>query len=144
MQNIVIADKTLAKGIALIERECFTHPWSECDICDSLDSDTVFLACLCDGTVAGYCGMQITADGGFITNVAVLKNYRKRGIGSALLTSLASFAKEKKISAISLEVRESNFTAQSLYLKHGYKNIGIRKNFYRDPKENAIIMTLDL
>lgn len=142
--EIINANATYAADIANIEKVCFSHPWNENDICDSLKNDTVFFIAFFDKSAAGYCGMQITADAGYITNVAVLPDFRKRGAARALLEKLREYAKMLNLREISLEVRRSNFAAISLYEKCGYVPLGERKNFYRDPRENAVIMTLYL
>ena len=76
-----------------------------------------------------------------ISNVAVLPEYRRKGIAKALLNALYERVKPNA-SFITLEVRESNLGAIALYSELGYKNVGMRKNFYSDPTENAILMTL--
>ena len=94
-----------------------------------------------NGSVLGYLGISVILDEGYITNIAVFPEFRKKGIASKLLEFLFDFAKQKELSFVSLEVRESNMPAISLYKKFGFENEGFRKNFYTNPKENAIIMT---
>ena len=84
--------------------------------------------------------MWIVFHEGDITNVAVHPDYRKQGVGNLLIDNLITLCKENNINSLTLEVRESNIPAQSLYKKHGFKEEGVRKNFYNNPKENAIIM----
>ena len=127
--------------IAELERVCFSEPWSAEGILDSFRSGTAFFVAVKDSTVLGYVGVKPVLDEGYITNVAVFPEYRNLGVAKALMVRLDRFAKEKELSFISLEVRESNVPAISLYDSFGYKNEGMRKNFYRNPLENAIIMT---
>lgn len=127
--------------IAKLEKICFSEPWSENAIIESFKSGTVFLVATDSKRVLGYLGIKPVLDEGYITNVAVFPEYRRIGVASALLTALDKLAEEKSLSFVSLEVRESNAPAISLYSSFGYKNEGVRKNFYRDPNENAIIMT---
>lgn len=99
-----------------------------------------YLVALDGNTVIGFVGMWIVFDEGDITNIAVHPAYRKQGIGNLLMNSLIALCKENNITSLTLEVRESNLPAQNLYKKHEFTEEGIRKNFYDNPKENAIIM----
>lgn len=124
-----------------IEQECFSMPWSELAFWESLkQSYSVFYVAECDGVIAGYVGVYHMADECDITNVAVSSLYRRRGIGRRLLETVEAYAARHEVRSVTLEVRESNTPAISLYEAMGYKNIGIRKNFYEKPTENAIIM----
>ena len=86
-------------------------------------------------------GINVILDEGYIANVAVDPKYRKAGVGTLLVRRIFSLAREKGLSFVTLEVRASNENAISLYEKCGFKTEGRRKNFYSDPKEDAIIMT---
>lgn len=130
-----------AEDIAEIERLTFSEPWSERGIIDSYKNGTVFMIAEQAGCFAGYCGINAVLDEGYITNIAVVKKYRRKGAATALLTAAEAFAKTEKLAFISLEVRKSNTAAVALYEKLGYTVCGERKDFYRDPKENALIMT---
>ncbi len=129
------------KSIAALEIECFSSPWSEAAILESLGNSTAFLVFEESGKVLGYAGLQIVLDEGYVTNIAVTKPARGRGIGKSLVQSLISLAHEKELAFISLEVRQSNTPAISLYKKCGFKDFGKRKNFYQNPTEDAVIMT---
>ena len=91
--------------------------------------------------VVGYIGMSIVIDEGYIFNVAVKENSRKKGVATALINELVTYGKKNNFSFITLEVRESNEPARSLYSKFGFIKVGERKDYYTDPKENAILMT---
>lgn len=127
--------------IALLEKLCFSEPWSAEAILDSYRTGTVFLVAESEKKVLGYVGIKPVIDEGYITNVAVFPEHRRKGVGKALMQSVDNLAKEKELSFVSLEVRASNFSAISLYSDFGYIKEGERKNFYRSPTENAIIMT---
>ena len=127
--------------VAEIEKICFSEPWSEETVLESFKAGTKFFVATLGNLVVGYVGISCIIDEGYITNIAVLPEYRNRGIATALLNRLFSLACDSELSFISLEVRESNITAISLYEKFGFKNEGMRKNFYSNPKENALIMT---
>lgn len=129
------------KEIAKLEKECFSTPWSEQTIEDAFKTGTRFFVAEKNNSVLGYVGISAILDEGYITNVAVFPEARQQGVASALLNSLFEFAKENSLSFISLEVRESNNAAISLYQKFGFKTEGKRKNFYSSPQEDALIMT---
>ena len=119
-------------GVEKIEKACFSHPWSRDDLKKQLTLDTSHFIVALDGdTVAGYMGLQIFLREGYVTNIAVLPQYRRLGIARALLAR--SF--ENDMDFITLEVRQSNFAAIALYEKSGFENIGVRPHFYSDPDE---------
>jgi ribosomal-protein-alanine N-acetyltransferase len=131
------------KGIALLEEECFSSPWSETAITESRNNGTVFVVFEEKGKIIGYAGMGIVLDEGYITNIAVSKNHRNKGIGTALITELKRLAILKELRFITLEVRPSNIAALTLYKKMGFKQAGVRKNFYTSPTEDAILLTIE-
>lgn len=121
-----------------IEKICFVHPWSRVDLEQQLNLDTShFAVATVDGKVVGYMGLQIFCGEGYVTNVAVLPEYRRMGIAKKLI----EYQMQNDMSFISLEVRESNLPAIKLYEACGFENVGIRPKFYSNPTENAIIMT---
>ncbi len=133
------------KAIAEIEKLSFSVPWSEDGIRSELQNDTAhFLVSYSNGKVIGYIGVHEICGEAYITNVAVLPDYRHLGIGEALITAATNGAKERNCDFISLEVRISNIPAIELYKKEGYNIVGERKNFYSNPTENAYIMTKHL
>ena len=102
----------------------------------------IFLAALNDsGEAVGYVGLMYVLDEGYLSNVAVSPEGRRRGIGDMLIEELLRRALAKKLSFVTLEVRESNLTAQALYRKHGFTEVGRRKKYYDRPTEDAILMT---
>lgn len=121
-----------------IECACFAHPWSKKDLENQLSLDTShFLVALENEKAVGYMGLQIFSGEGYVTNVAVLPEYRRRGIAQKLI--FAEF--ENEMDFITLEVRKSNTPAIRLYEKAGFENVGIRPHFYTSPDEDAVIMT---
>ncbi len=140
--DIILADSkgSDAKEIAFIEKHCFSTPWSEEQI-KSSDDNTVFFLLKTEGKTVGYAGMYTVLDEGYVTNIGVLPEYRKMGFGKKLINKLIEFSLEKSLAFLSLEVRESNKVAIDLYSSFGFKEVGIRKNFYTNPNENAKIMT---
>lgn len=128
--------------IAQLEKNCFVHPWSRQSLESELaNENSLFLTAIDDNKVVGYIGMNVVVDEGYIFNVAVDENYRKRGIGSALIGELVTFCKKNNLCFLTLEVRESNENARSLYSKFGFIKVGERKNYYKEPVEDAVLMT---
>lgn len=129
------------KPITDLEQICFSEPWSEESILTAFKNGTKFFVAQKNGKVLGYVGISCIIDEGYITNVAVFPEYRKSGVASALMNRVFGLARDEGLSFVSLEVRESNFAAISLYEKFGFKTEGKRKAFYRNPQEDALIMT---
>lgn len=129
------------KYIAVLENECFSSPWSENAVLESYQNNTTFFVAEENSNIVGYAGLQLVLDEGYVTNIAVTKSARKKGIGNALVNELLNFAVQNKLAFVSLEVRESNLPAITLYKKCGFAYMGKRKNFYSSPTEDAIILT---
>lgn len=128
-----------------IEADSFSMPWSETSFKESLlREDTLFLVAKEGDEIFGYIGMYFSFDEGEITNVAVSKEWRKQGIGKKLLESIKEAGREQNLSKIFLEVRVSNEGARALYYGSGFKELGIRKNFYERPREDAILMACEI
>ena len=131
--------------VAALENISFSEPWSRDAFADTINNEEfLYLVALFEGKVVGYAGCVIALDEGNITNIAVDINYRRMGIADELMKQLRLLLAKKDVRCIFLEVRESNEAAKALYRGCGYEEIGIRKNFYRKPQENAIIMKLDI
>lgn len=128
-------------AIADIEKICFHSPWTEQGLREELDNPLAHFLVAAGDEVYGYIGVQEICGEAGITNVAVLPQYRGRGIGKALVAAAVQGAKERNCEFITLEVRESNTVAISLYASLGFENVGIRKGFYTNPREDAILMT---
>lgn len=128
--------------VYIIETECFSHPWSRQSLENELNNETsLFLVAKEENEVIGYIGMSIVIDEGYIFNVAVRESYRNKGVATALINELVTYGKKNNFCFITLEVRESNQPAISLYSKFGFIKAGERKDYYSNPKENAILMT---
>ena len=127
--------------IAELEKICFSDPWSERSIASELDNKLAFWLVATEGeTVAGYIGSQTVMDETDMMNVAVHPDFRRRGIAEALVNGLVEELKTKGSHCLTLEVRASNAPAISLYEKLGFSEIGRRKNYYRNPREDALIL----
>lgn len=129
-------------GVAEIEQICFSRPWSRDMLAEELYNDcSAFLVAVEDDKVIGYAGVQVILDEGYITNVAVLPDHRKQGVASKLLQVFLDFAQAHQLAFLTLEVRASNTEAIMLYGRKGFRSAGRRKNYYENPKEDALIMT---
>ena len=129
--------------ISEIERECFSHPWSEQSLRESFENpDVYFFTAREDGRIIGYISAEIILDEGYIMNIAVIPGFRGRGVGKALVRHLIRHF-ENDLKFITLEVRTSNVAAISLYEKLGFEYVGTRKSYYRNPTEDALLLTLN-
>lgn len=133
-----------AEQIEQLEQECFSRPWSLKSVQELiLNPDArVFVAMRRKKTV-GYAGMMAAGDEGYITNVAVTADLRKRGIGKLLVSALAAQAREERMRFITLEMRQSNLPAAALYTACGFEPRGLRRGYYDNPTEDAVILTRD-
>lgn len=132
------------RAVAEIERMTFAEAWSEKSLELLLTEAAMGAVCLSDGKAVAYGGMLWAPDEGQITNIAVMEGFRGKGFGNAILTFLIDAARARRCEMISLEVRESNAAAISLYEKHGFFIAGKRKRFYKAPVEDALVMILEL
>lgn len=124
-----------------IEEESFSVPWTETGFFTFLiRNDTLFLVAEEDGIIAGYAGIVMVPEDGDITNVAVRSSMRGKGIGRMIVQSMIEEAKKQGVTNIYLEVRKSNEPAIKLYESLGFVPISIRKDYYEEPKEDAVIM----
>lgn len=142
MTVVPMAERHLA-ALAEIEKACFHAPWSESMLCEELGKG-LFLVAERDGQAVGYVGCQTVLDEGYITNVAVSPDCRRQGIGRMLIAELVSRARAQDLAFVTLEARASNAPAIALYEGAGFGRVGVRKNFYTAPTEDAVLMTLFL
>ncbi|QAA31460.1 ribosomal protein S18-alanine N-acetyltransferase [Clostridium manihotivorum] len=119
----------------------FPIPWSRKSFEQELSNVFAnYFVAKSNDEVIGYGGMWIIIDEGHITNIAVHPKYRNQGVGDKILSKMIATCNEKKVIAMTLEVRSSNLAAQKLYSKYGFISEGIRKKYYEDNGEDAIIM----
>ena len=127
-----------------LERLCFSRPWSRKMLAEELENQCAAFLVAQDGDtgrVVGYAGLLVVADEGYITNVAVFPEYRRRGVAAQLLSVFENFARGSHLAFLTLEVRPSNTAAIALYESFGFRQVGRRKNYYDLPKEDALILT---
>ncbi|WP_406685898.1 ribosomal protein S18-alanine N-acetyltransferase [Rossellomorea vietnamensis] len=129
-----------------IENQSFSIPWSRDAFLNELEHNhlSTYLVAEDGENLAGYCGVWLVVDEAHITNVAVLPDYRGRGLGESLMRKIMDIAIEFGARVMTLEVRISNMPAQHLYRKLGFKDGGIRKRYYSDNQEDALVMWVNL
>ncbi len=145
MLSIVSMTEDMIPLVAELEKNTFSAPWSEHMLMEILSHPGAsFLCAYEDGVFAGYAGMLCILDEGQICNVAVSPSFRRRGIGMALMEAQLAAAKARGLSVMMLEVRAGNAAAQALYEKEGWKRVGVRKNYYANPREDGFLYNYDL
>lgn len=127
--------------IAALEKQCFSDPWSEKSVASELQNPlSLWLVAMEGEALAGYVGSQSVMGESDVMNVAVAPQFRRQGIGQALINTLVQELVQKGNYALSLEVRVSNEPARAFYAKLGFTQAGRRPNYYRNPKEDALIL----
>jgi ribosomal-protein-alanine N-acetyltransferase len=145
VSDVRILSVSDAPSLALLEKECFSCPWSEESFCECLSNDRFYFVGLFEnGELVGYGSLVTVLDEGDVANIAVRADKRGRGLGKTVLTALENEAKKRGVVYLHLEVRESNAPARHLYEGFGFLSDGIRKNYYQKPLENAVLMTKKL
>lgn len=144
MINIEITKMTVSDvpEIAELDKQCFAVSWSEKSFYDEMQNKlAIYYVAKNNGKCVGYIGFWNVSGEGDITNIAVLPQYRRKKIGTKLISAAIAKAKELSLELMTLEVRKSNLAAQNLYMKYGFETIGERKRYYSDNSEDALIMT---
>ena len=139
--TIVNMNESHVAQVAQLEAICFSDPWSERSVASELNNKlALWLVAEDDGRVAGYVGSQTVIDESDVMNVAVHPDFRRRGIAEKLMEQLVGSLKAMGSHCLTLEVRASNAPAIALYEKLGFQEVGRRKNYYRNPREDALIL----
>ena len=137
----ILMDSSHVPQIAELEKVCFSDPWSENSISSELDNKlSLWIVAVEDGVLAGYVGSQTVLDETDMMNIAVHPDYRRQGIAEALVQELVSYLRKRGSRCLTLEVRCGNEPAKALYEKMCFHHIGTRKNYYRNPREDALIL----
>lgn len=132
-------------AVAELEIRCFSDPWSENSIASEVENPlSYWLVAEVDGVVAGYVGSQTVLDASDMMNLAVSPEYRRRGIGQALVNALVEHLQQNKVIALLLEVRVSNAPAIALYESLGFEQVGRRPKYYHNPREDGLILRKEL
>ena len=130
-----------AAAIAALEAEIFSDPWSERDICDTICTEgAMCYSAIKDGVTVAYIIGRIIAPEAEIYRIATHPDYRGRGIAYRLLDYAVKTERGRGLERLFLEVRSKNLAALSLYRAYGFEKIGIRKNYYKNPDDDAIVM----
>lgn len=131
--------------VMAIEKKCFAAPWSEGTYFREISENSyaTYLVAVVEGVVVGYGGYWLILDECHITNIAVHPHWRRRGVGSCILKALMFSSLEKGAQRATLEVRKSNLGAQDLYKEFGFREAGLRRAYYTDDNEDALIMWQD-
>jgi len=125
-----------------LERQCFSVPWTRQQLrCELPDDRHIFLVAEAGDRLLGYVGLMHVLDEGYLSNVAVAPDCRRQGVAAALIAELLRRAGERELSFVTLEVRTSNSPAIALYERFGFRRVGLRKNYYEYPREDALLMT---
>ena len=139
--NITRMNESHVAQVAALEKMCFSDPWSENSVASELNNPlSLWLIAEENQAVCGYVGSQTVLDETDMMNIAVRPDCRRRGIAAALITELVHQLRERGSHILRLEVRESNAPAIALYEAMGFTQLGLRKNYYRNPRENALIL----
>lgn len=128
-------------AVAALEGENFSRPWSYDAFFQTLSDENYIVIIAKDrDALLGYCVLLCTGEEADITNVCTAPSARGKGMATAMLTVLMEEGKNRGVAEYFLEVREGNVPARSLYTKLGFEEIGLRKNYYEEPKEHAVLM----
>ena len=134
-------NKDHVSQIAQLEAQCFSDPWSEKSVASELENPlSLWLVAEENGQVFGYVGSQTVLDESDMMNVAVDPRFRRQGIARALIETLIAELAKMGSRCLRLEVRVSNENARALYARMGFQQLGLRKNYYHNPKEDALIL----
>ena len=141
MIEILKMESIHVSQVAALEKLCFSEPWSENSVAGELNNPlSLWLVAVDEDCVAGYVGSQSVMGESDMMNIAVSPNYRRQGVAEALIEELVCRLKDKGNHCLTLEVRSSNNAAIALYEKLGFAQVGRRPNYYRNPKEDALIL----
>lgn len=141
MTEITSASGECLDELFEIEKLCFTPAWSKAQLSDEITRDDAFTAVSKEnGVITGFCVMRMAGDQAELFQIAVRPDFRRNGTAEKLLNRGIEWTKEKNAESVFLEVRESNSPAIGLYQKLGFEKLGVRKNYYTQPVENAVIM----
>ena len=145
MMKIVPMTTEHVAQIARLEKLCFSDPWSEASVASELENPlSLWLVAAEEGEVLGYVGSQSVLDSADMMNIAVHPDHRRKGVAEALIAALTAALRENDIRSLMLEVRASNAPAIALYEKLGFVLAGRRPGYYRNPREDALILRKEL
>lgn len=130
--------------VAELEKLCFSAPWSEKSIASELENKlSLWLVALDGDRVLGYVGSQTVMGETDMMNIAVHPDYRRQRLATGLITGLIGALAQQESHSLTLEVRASNAPAITMYTLYGFQQVGLRKNYYRNPREDALILRME-
>lgn len=142
MVTVQMVGENDIKALAVLEKEIFSDSWSEKSLWDTyMQKQAAILGAWADGKIVGYAIIYYVLDEGEIARIAVKEPERRKGVAGQIIAKMIEFCMEKEIGKLMLDVRKSNAPAISFYKKCGFSEDGIRKNFYENPKEDALLMS---
>lgn len=130
------------RDVLAIEKAVYPRPWSAALFFSELAQPKTrhYVIATLEETIIGYGGVMVHGEEGHITNVAVNPDFHHRGVGRAIMLDLMTVAREREAESVALEVRVGNWPAQRLYAWFGFRPIGVRKNYYAETGEDALVM----
>jgi len=141
MMQIIRMQEAHVPAVAALEQKCFSAPWDEASVRSEITNElSLWLVAVENDRLLGYVGSQTVLGETDMMNLAVCEDSRRRGIGRALVMALCDALKENGSACLTLEVRASNDPAIAMYTLYGFSQIGRRKNYYRNPREDALIL----
>lgn len=141
MTEITVASSGCLDELFEIEKLCFTPAWSKAQLSDEITREDAFAAVSTEnGIITGFCIFRMAGDQAELFQIAVHPDFRGEGTAEKLLLRGICWARDKNAESVFLEVRESNYPAIGLYKKLGFEKLGVRKGYYTQPVENAVIM----
>lgn len=141
--EIIRAEETWVERILSLDRECLSPPWTHGQMLSEIyNEDTCFLLAVQGDVLLGFAILRTMADEAELFRIAVDMSVRRRKIASGLLAGVTQSARRCDIERIFLEVRESNYAAIALYEKYGFTRVGLRRSYYEQPDEDALVMSL--
>lgn len=143
--EFIEADASHLDGIMTVEKKCFTAPWTKnMFLSEMYNENTRLYVLLENAVIVGYISLFKVLDEIHVNNIAVDPQYQRKGYASLIMDRSLEISKELSAAHVTLEARRSNIPAIELYRKYGFEILGFRKNYYKNPKEDAIIMTKEL
>ncbi len=143
--EIVSLEPEHIEQIAALEKICFPDPWTEQMFSDLLSNPlAVYVVALCDGEVIGYAGIYHILSEGQLMNIATHPDHRRCGVAEKMFKELLDYARDNDIEEITLEVRSENENAIAFYKKLGFEQVGLRRNYYSSPHDDALLMSLEI
>ena len=143
--EIIAADEARINELLQLDRECLSPPWTHGQMLSEIyNDDTLFMTTLNNGAVVGFCVLRKIGDEAELFRIATSAEFRREGVATHLLHRVITDAKSAGVEKVFLEVRASNAAAIVLYERFGFKSVGVRRGYYTEPVEDAVVMRLEI